>query len=216
MTRILRTAGLAAVALLASFAPPAPAPAASSAAPARGAFPNPEVVTQDGRHVRFFDDLVKGRTVMIDFAYTRCNGRCPAAIARLVQVQHALGERFGKDVTMVTVSLDPENDTPEAARRYVAASHGRPGWTYVTGAREDLEALRRFLGFYDRRPEVDRDKSQHATLVAIGSEARHRWITIPGLLPAGEIIQVVNRVQGLAPGGPPPPNRAALAAVTPP
>jgi protein SCO1/2 len=201
MTTMLRALALAPLALLASLAPPAKAPAAP---PPRGSFPNPYVVTQEGRRVRFYDHLVKGRTVMINFAYTRCNGRCPAAVARLVEVQRQLGERFGRDVTMVTVSLDPENDTPEADRRYVAAAHGRPGWTYVTGAREDLEALRRYMGFTDRRPEVDRDKSQHAVLVAIGNEARGRWMTVPGLLAVDELIQVVNRAEGLPPGGPPP------------
>lgn len=197
-TRIPRLVTLVLGALLAFPALAGGAPADA----ARGGFPNPYVVTQEGRRVRFYDDLVKGRTVLINFAYTKCTGRCPAAVGRLVEVQRRLGDRFGRDVWMITVSLDPENDTPDAARRYVEATHGRPGWTYVTGPREDLESIRRYLGFTDRRPEVDADKSQHAVLVAIGNDARHRWMTVPGLISVDELIQVVNRAEGLPPWGP--------------
>ena len=162
-------------------------------------FPNPVLVTQDGRQVRFYDDLVRGRAVMLNFSYTRCTGSCPRSTAQLVQVQRALGERFGRDVTLLTLSLDPENDTPEAMRRYIAAHGGRPGWTWLTGRREDIEAIRRFVGFTDRDPKVDADRTQHTTLVLLGNDRTGRWSSVPALVPTKQIIEALSRVASLHP-----------------
>ena len=182
--------------------------ASAPSAGARRAFPNPVVVTQEGKRVRFYDDLVKGRTLLVNFSYTNCEGRCPAATARLVEVQRQLGDRFGRDVFMLTISLDAENDTPEAVRRYVDAHHGRPGWTYVTGDREDLEALRRFFGFTDPDPRIDADRTQHAVLVAIGNEATGRWSAVPSAISADEIVKLTYRTMGLGTDGVAPGLRA--------
>ena len=157
-------------------------------------FPNPVLLTQDGQQVRFYDDLVRGRAVMVNFSYTRCTGSCPRSTAQLVQVQRLLGERFGRDVTLLTLSLDPENDTPEAMRRYIAAHGGRPGWTWLTGRREDIEAIRRFVGFTDRDPKVDADRTQHTTLVLLGNDRTGRWSSIPALVPAKQVLDALSRV----------------------
>lgn len=162
-------------------------------------FPNPLLVTQDGEWVRFYDELVRDRIVMIHFAYTRCDGSCPRSMANLVHVQRLLGDRFGREITMLTLSLDPENDAPTAMRRIMDAHRGRPGWTWLTGARRDLEALRRFLGFYDPDPRVDRDRAQHAGTVLIGNDRRGRWSTVPALIRAEEILELVLRTAGVAP-----------------
>jgi protein SCO1 len=157
-------------------------------------FPNPPLVTQDGHQVRFYDDLVRGRVVMVNFAYTQCTGSCPRSTAQLVAVQKLLGERFGRDVTLVTISLDPENDTPAAMRRYIAAHGGRPGWTWVTGRPQDLEAIRRFVGFTDRDPRVDADRTQHTTLVLLGNDRTGRWSSVPALIQPKHIVDALLRV----------------------
>jgi protein SCO1/2 len=172
---------LLATGLLASgCAARAPARAAGSDAPTAGprGFPNPVLVSQDGERVRFYDDLVKDRLLMVHFAYTRCTGSCPRSTANLVEAQRLLRER-GVEIPLVTISLDPENDTPAAVRAYVAR-HGAPaGWRYLTGAPSDLERLRVFLGFRDPNPEVDRDRSQHLAMVLIGNDRADRWVGVP-------------------------------------
>jgi len=161
-------------------------------------FPNPRLVTQDGERVRLYDDLVKDRIVMVHFAYTRCTGSCPRSTANLVQVQRLLGERFGRDVHMLTLSLDPANDTPEAMKLHMDALGGRPGWTWLTGARRDLEVVRRFLGFYDPDPRIDADRSQHAGTVLVGNERRGRWSTVPAMIRPQAIVDLVLRTAGVA------------------
>lgn len=157
------------------------------------AFPNPRLVTQDGEAVRFYDDLVRGRVVMVNFAYTRCTGSCPRSTAQLVEVQRLLGERFGRDVTLLTLSLDPENDAPDAMRQYIAAHGGRPGWTWLTGRRADLEAIRRFVGFTDRDPVLDADRTRHTTLVLLGNDRTGRWSTVPALIRPQLIVDALLR-----------------------
>jgi protein SCO1 len=162
-------------------------------------FPNPTLVTQEGKEVRFYDDLVRGRVVMLNFAYTRCEGKCPRASAQLVQVARLLGDRFGRDVTLITLSLDPEHDTPEAMRRYVAAHGGGPGWTWVTGKKEDLEAIRRFVGFTDPDPRADADRTRHTGLVLLGNDRTGRWSSMPALVRPEVILEAVLRTAGERP-----------------
>lgn len=143
--------------------------------------PNVPVVTDRGEKLRFYDDVLKGRVVIVSFVYTRCAGRCPLTMATLARVQELLGDRLGRDVFMVSVSLDPENDTPRALRKYAAAHRARRGWAFLTGRPKDLDRIRRALGFYDRDPAVDADRSKHSSLVAIGDGRTGRWAVAPGI-----------------------------------
>jgi protein SCO1/2 len=162
-------------------------------------FPNPVLVDQDGRSVRFYDDLVRGKVVMVNFSYTQCTGACPRATAQLLAVQRLLGERFGRDFTLVTLSLDPERDTPETMHRYLAAHGARPGWTWLTGRREDLEAIRRFVGYVDRDPALDADRTRHTTAVLLGNDRSGRWSSVPALIPPQQIMDALLRTSGERP-----------------
>jgi protein SCO1/2 len=170
--------------------------AAATVAGSPRRFPNPLLTTHEGREVRFYDDLVRGKVVMLSFSYTQCKGACPRSTRQLVAVQRLLGERFGRDVTLLTLSLDPENDTPEAMRRYVEAHDGRPGWTWLTGRGRDIEAIRRFIGFTDPDPVRDADRTQHTTLVAIGDDRTGRWSHTPVLVRPELIVETVLRTAG--------------------
>src|SRR6266850_5108993 len=76
-------------------------------------FPNVTLTTQDGKQVHFYDDLLKGKIVVIDMIYTHCVDACPLETARLAQVQQMLGDRVGKDIFFYSISIDPDRDTPE-------------------------------------------------------------------------------------------------------
>ncbi len=183
-------------------APPEPRGTETAEARVAGSprrFPNPVLVDQDGQSVRFYDDLVRGRVVMVNFSYTQCTGACPRATAQLMAVQRLLGDRFGRDFTLLTLSLDPEHDTPAAMRRYLSAHGGRPGWTWLTGRREDIEAIRRFVGFTDRDPQLDADRTRHTTLVLLGNDRTGRWSSVPALIKPEQIVEALLRTAGERP-----------------
>ena len=118
------------------------------------------------------------------------------ATAQLLAVQRLLGDRFGRDFTLVTLSLGPEHDTPEAMRRYLSAHHARPGWTWLTGRRADIEAIRRFVGFTEPDPVLDADRARHTGLVLLGNDRTGRWSSVPALVPPEQIVDALLRTAG--------------------
>src|SRR6266849_2331475 len=114
----------------------------SAAGPRAGYFPNVALRTHEDKTVRFYDDLIAGKFVVINFMYTGCGDICPAMTANLVEVQRLLGERVGHDIFMYSITLQPELDTPEILRAYAETFGVQPGWLFLTGARDDVELLR--------------------------------------------------------------------------
>src|ERR1043165_6126352 len=80
---------------------------------AERSFPNVALTTHEGKKVKFYDDLLKDKIVIINFMYVKCEGTCPGTTANLVKVQKLLGNRVGKDIFMYSITLKPEEDTPE-------------------------------------------------------------------------------------------------------
>jgi protein SCO1/2 len=101
-------------------------------------FPNVPLVDQDGKTVHFYDDLIKGKSVVLDMIYTHCVDSCPLETARLVQVQKMLGDRVGKDIFFYSITIDPKRDTPKVLKQYAENYHVGPGWNFYTGKPEDI------------------------------------------------------------------------------
>ncbi len=151
-----------------------------SLSPAREAirarhFPNVVLTTQDGKKVRFYDDLIKDKIVVIGLMYTKCQGVCSGITANLVRVQKLLGERMRRNIFFLSVTLKPQEDTPEVLKKYAQEFHVGPGWYFLTGKPEDIELLRRSLEFVDPDPEVDKDTSRHSGMLRIGNEPLTLW-----------------------------------------
>jgi protein SCO1/2 len=158
-------------------------------------FPNVTLVTHESRIVRFYDDLVKGKIVLFNFFYTRCEGVCIPATANLRKVQDLLGDRIGRDIFMYSISLKPEEDRPRDLKAYREAYDiTSPGWTFLTGPKKHCELLRRRLGFADIDPERDKDVTQHSGLVVFGNEPLDSWTACPALATATEIVKAVSWV----------------------
>ncbi|BBH46162.1 SCO family protein [Pseudomonas sp. KU43P] len=138
-------------------------------------FPNTSLVTQDGKKVHFYDDLIKDKVVAINFIFTGCSDSCPVETARLRQVQKILGDRVGKDIFLYSISIDPYNDTPATLKRYAEKFGIGPGWTLLTGEPDDIEQLRRRLGLYIEGLENGRSKDHNLSLI-IGNQATGRWM----------------------------------------
>jgi protein SCO1 len=136
-------------------------------------FPNIELITQDGKEVHFYDDLIKGKIVAIDLIYTTCHYACPLETARLAQVQKKLGNRVGSDIFFYSISIDPEHDTPQVLKEYMEKFNVGPGWMFLTGKKQDIDFLSKRLGLYSD-PSINADG--HLPHLLIGNEATNTWI----------------------------------------
>jgi len=196
---LLGLSGLAAIAPLTSaFGSNKGTATASASADARERirkryFPDLTLLTQDNRRVHFYQDLVKNKIVLLNFFYAHCEGICPTVTHNLVNVQKLLGERMGRDIFINSITLKPAEDTPTVLKEY-AREHGiRPGWTLLTGNPDEVELLRRSLGFTDPDPLVDRDKSSHIGNIRYGSEPLMQWTALPGMTHAESIAKAISR-----------------------
>lgn len=144
-------------------------------------FPDVTLVTHEGKKVRFYEDLIKDRCVMMNFMYAHCTGICSPVTANLRRAQVLLKEHVGRDIFMYSFTLKPEEDTPEVLHEYVKDRKLGPGWKFVTGHPDDMELVRRRLGFIDRDPVLDADTTNHTGMVRYGNEALTLWAAFPGL-----------------------------------
>jgi len=157
--------------------------------------PNVILRTQDNKPVRFYDDLVKGRVVLINFMFTTCKTTCPMTGANLLKVQKALGAHLGRDIFMYSLTLDAATDTPQTLDKYARSIGAKSGWTFLTGKPADLEMLRRKLGFYDPDPKLDADRTQHGAIILFGNDAAGRWAMMPALANADRLVDAVIRIR---------------------
>jgi len=134
-----------------------------------GYVPNLPVVSQDGKVFRFYEDLIKDKIFVISFFYASCTQICPLATARLSELQDVLGDSVGREIFFYTISVDPDNDTPERLKKYAEAMRAGPGWLFLTGLPEDIKLIRDRLG--DRSPVL----SEHRNEVLIGNGATGEW-----------------------------------------
>ena len=137
-------------------------------------FPNVTLTTQDGRSVRFYDDLLKGKVVAINLIYTSCEYNCPLETARLAQVQKLLGDRMGKDVFFYSITIDPRHDTPAVLKAYAEQFSAGPGWLFLTGTQTDIDLISRKLGLYS--PPNPSNKDGHTPLLLVGNEPTGEWL----------------------------------------
>jgi protein SCO1/2 len=180
---------------------------AGAAAPVE-TFPNVALRTQDGTTVRFYDDLVKGKVVLINFFFTSCTSICPRTTGNLVKVEEALGEHVGRDVVMISITVDPKTDTPAVLQQYARRYGTKPGWHFVTGDPKDLENLRRRLG----ANRDGGDKTQHTGILIYGNDATGQWAATPAMGdPQGIARSVLKLAKPAAATAPPPDPRTASA-----
>src|ERR1700730_16924462 len=157
-------------------------------------FPDVTLRTQDNKPVRFYQDLIKGKIVTINFFYANCEGICPLVTANLVKVQRLLGKRVGQDIFMNSITLKPDEDTPAVLKENEKMHGMGPGWRLLTGKPEDIELLRKSLGFTYPNKLIDQDKSQHIGNVRYGNEPLMLWAACPGMAHAKWIAESISWV----------------------
>jgi protein SCO1/2 len=139
-------------------------------------FPNTELVTSEGKTVRFYDDLLKDKIVILNMMYAKCEGVCPTTISNLKAVRNILRREIDHDIYIYSLTVKPEQDSPAALKEY-ARMHGvdDPHWLFLTGKPADMDVLRHKLGFADPNPEKDKDKSRHSGVLRYGNEPMSIW-----------------------------------------
>ncbi len=155
----------------------------------RERFPNMTLLTHEGEQVRFYDDLIKDKAVFINFMYARCGDICPGMTANLKRLENEFGGRVGRDIFMYSITLEPEHDTLKMLKAYAETFEAGPGWKFLSGTKDDIELLRRKLGFYYTDPVRDGNKTEHIGMVKYGIEALERWGTAPALANPKSIAQ---------------------------
>lgn len=150
--------------------------------------PDIEVLDQNGRKLHFYTDLVKGQTVVINFIFTTCTTICPPLGATFARVQKELGDKVGRDVRFISISVDPATDTPERLKAWGAKFHAGDGWTFVTGNKPQVDELLRVLGASSARRE------DHSPTVLIGNDAHGAWTRTYGLAHTSQLVQIINDI----------------------
>lgn len=148
-------------------------------------FTDVQLIDQDGKPRRLYTDLLKGKTVVVNAFFTTCTSVCPPMTRNLEKVQEALGERFGRDVFFISISVDPEMDTPARLKDYAQKFHAKPGWMFLTGKKENVDWALYKLGQYVE------EKNDHTTGIIVGNEATGLWKKALGIAPPAELIKLV-------------------------
>jgi protein SCO1 len=151
------------------------APGSPREALQRRHLPNVPLVTHDGRDVRFYDDLVEGRKVVLTFISSRALTESYKVVHNLAAIRRLFGGRVGRDMFLYTLARNPERDTPAALRNWAAQAGAGPGWTFLSGRPSDVETLRRSLGFTADDPVEDADPRYAVGIVRYGDEPEMRW-----------------------------------------
>ncbi len=164
-------------------------------------FPDIDLLDHRGRKLQFYTDLVEDRCVCIIYFYTRCVGSCPITTQVVKKLRKDMAETFGDDLLFVSLTLEPEVDSPQELQTYMKL-HGieddpdLPEWIYATGDFEELDALRRNLGIYDIDPIIDADKTEHAAILTFGNDRLDRWAALPVGMDYRQLKSAMTRIMG--------------------
>jgi protein SCO1 len=155
---------------------------------ARNYFTDVELINQEGKTMRFYSDLLKDKVVIINTFFTACTNGCPLMNRNMQQIQSWLGDRLGKDVHIISISVDSAADTPPRLKDYARKYNANPGWFFLTGKKENADfALRKIGQFVESRDD-------HSTIIIIGNLHTGLWKKATGLAKAEELIKVVESV----------------------
>jgi protein SCO1/2 len=176
------------VLLWASLAAPVLAAEAAVNEGAHEYFTDVELINQDGEKLRLYSDLMEGKVVIVNVIFTTCQGVCPVTMGNLVKIQKHLGDRLGKDVNILSLTVDREVDTPERLQEFGERFGSKPGWHFLTGTPENLDFALRKLGLWVA------DKEAHSAVFLVGNVPTGLWKKAFGMAGAGELARIVDSV----------------------
>jgi protein SCO1/2 len=166
---------------------------AASESPLAPSIPDVVLIDQDGRERRFYSDLLRGKLVLVNAIYTRCAGTCPMQSSIFSSVQRHLKERMGREVVLLSISLEPLTDRPAKLKEFAERYRAGPGWTFLTGSRENVKTALEAMDLYSAVPE------EHTPICVVGNERTGVWMKLVNLASPYEIVDRIDYVAGLDP-----------------
>ncbi len=151
-------------------------------------FTNTVLIDQNGESHRFFEDLLKGKTVVISSFHTSCNGVALVYNRHLGKIQEAFEDRMGSELFFISITLDPEKDTPARLKEYAKKFDAGPGWLFLTGSRQNVDFMLKKLGYFVA------DIEDHNSTFTIGNVRTSLWKKAFGLAKAEDLIKIVRSV----------------------
>jgi protein SCO1/2 len=182
MKRLLFLCGLAAV--IAHSQPKAQ----PNRAAAQQYFTDTVLIDQNGAPHRLYSDLMKDKVVVINVMFTDCQDSCPMLTANQAKVQEWLGDRLGKDVLILSITVDPDHDTPPKLKAFAEKFHAKPGWYFLTGEKQKVFAILTRLGMSVSQ------KEDHSNIFLIGNDRTSLWKKVFGMAPASQLISILDGV----------------------
>jgi protein SCO1/2 len=146
--------------------------------------PDARIRDQHGKELNFYNDLIKGHTVAINFIFTTCTTICPPLTATFRKVQQDASQR-GLGVKLISISVDPTVDTPERLRAYAEKFNAGADWTFVTGDKGDIDTLLKSLGV------AVTDKNDHTPMILIGNDMVDYWTRTYGLSSPSKLVELI-------------------------
>ena len=146
--------------------------------------PNARIYDQDGKQLDFYTDLIKGKTVAINFIFTTCTASCPPLTATFRKVQQNAAER-GLSLQLISISVDPTVDTPERLHAFAEKFNAGPGWTFVTGDKSEIDSLLNGLG------AAVANKNDHTPMIMIGNDSADYWTRAYGLSSPSQLVELI-------------------------
>jgi protein SCO1/2 len=177
----------------ARFDPPEDQFKPAKGSPGPTVFTNALLTTHEGKQVRFYDDLVRGRQVLINLMYADCHGLCPAVTERLLKVYSELKDRMGKNLFLYSMTVKPEEDDPAALKEYAKMhnAYGLPGWIFLTGDPYDMETIR-FRLFKMDHIGVDIDIYSHTSFMQIINDGTNRWLHVDPMATLPTVLRKIS------------------------
>ncbi len=143
--------------------------------------PEVTLIDQNGKKVQFASIVKQNKVVILDFIFGTCTTICPVLSASFVNFQNKLGAD-AKNVHLLSISIDPEHDTPKVLREYLKKFRARPGWDFLTGNRENIDKVMHAFNAYSA------DKMAHFPLTFVYSPLQDRWFRVDGLVATSELM----------------------------
>lgn len=143
--------------------------------------PDVTLINQDGKRVQFKSIMESDKPVVLNFIFGTCTTICPVLSAGYINLQQKLGTESTK-VHLISISIDPENDSPKVMKEYLKRYRAKPGWDFFTGSRKDIDTVMRAFDAYIP------NKMSHYALTLIHPPKEDKWIRIYGIMSSSEFV----------------------------
>ena len=170
--------------------------AATAPSTVRIKLPDTVLTDQNGKTARFKSETVADRLVVINFIYTTCTTVCPVQSALLADLQQRLGDGVGREVSLISVTVDPVRDTPLRLKTYSAQYQAGPGWSFLGGSKQAVDEVLTAFGVYT--PNF----ADHPAVVLVGDPRSGEWTRFFGFPGSDQIMARVKQLQAARQGAP--------------